>query len=396
MMWLFGSLFWAIIANAQFQSITPGGNDLAFTIHVPESTGSSGKGPIFFQMNATSPVQWFALGQGTGMSGANMFIVYTSGSSNNNVTVSPRLGKGHVMPEHNTDADVSVLGGSGFFNDQSITANIRCDSCISWDGGSEDLTDTSSPWIWAVKYGDPLSTDSVSADISQHDDMGTASVNMQKATGALSANPGSNANANPFVDMASATVTSAENGAASDIKGLNRKKLAHAILMTLVFVIFFPFGALALYVFPSTIVTHAVLQLFNLVIAIAGLGIGISMAQQLDLMQNHHPIIGIVVIASLVVFQPAMGLLQHRHYRKTVGDGSSGKGLFAYMHRWFGRMMIVLGVINMGLGFRLTGFQDPYAPRGAVIACSVVAGVVAVVYIAILVLVAVRRRRPGI
>jgi hypothetical protein len=54
--------------------------------------------------------------------------------------------------------------------------------------------------------------------------------------------------------------------------------------------------------------------------------------------------------------------------------------------------MIVLGIINMGLGFQLTGFQDPYSPRGAVIACSVVAGIVAVVYI-VIVFLASRRRR---
>ncbi|KAJ5112735.1 Alpha/beta hydrolase fold-3 [Penicillium argentinense] len=391
MMRLLCWFFWAFQAAAQFESISPAGTELTFTIHVPQDTADSGKGPIFFQLNTTSPVQWFALGQGTQMRGANMFVVYTSASGNNNVTVSPRLGQGHVMPEHNADADVSVLEGSGFFNDEIISASIRCDSCISWDGGSLDVTSASSPWIWAVKYGTPLGSDSVSAGISYHDTQGTATVNLEKATGQLSAS--SDSNANPFLQLSSATVSSAESGAPFDTVALNRKKLAHAILMTLVFVVFFPFGALALYVFPSTIVTHATLQLFNLVIAIAGLGIGVSMAKQIQLSNHHHPIIGLVVVIGLVVLQPAMGLLQHRHYRKSVGDGSSGKGPFAYLHRWFGRMMIVLGIINMGLGFRLTGFQDPYAPRGAVIACSVVAGVVAIVYIAILVLAAYLHRK---
>ena len=389
---LFSTAFWAILAAAQFQSISTG-DDLEFTIHVPQGTADSGKGPIFFQMNATRSVQWFALGQGRQMRGANMFVVYTSGTSENNVTVSPRLGKGHIEPEHNPDADVTVLDGSGFFDNERMTANIRCDSCLSWDGGSEDVTSTSSPWIWSVKYGDPLNSDSVSAEIHIHDDKGAASVNLKKATGTLSTDMGSSSNFNPFAEINSATVTTAQNGESSATTTLNRKKLAHAILMILVFVLFFPFGALALYVFPSTIVTHAVLQLFNLGIAIAGLGLGVSMSRELDLGHHHHPIIGLIVVFGLVIFQPAMGLLQHRHYRKAVGDGGSGKGIFAYLHRWFGRSMIILGIINMGLGFRLTGFGDPYSPRGAVIACSVVAGVVAVVYIVILLLASIRQRR---
>lgn len=391
MKFLFCWLLAARLAIAQFQSINPAGNDLAFTIHVPETTANSGKGPIFFQMNSTRPVKWFALGQGTGMRGANIFVVYTSGSSDNNVTVSPRLGRGHIEPEHNADADITVLSDSGFFDNQRITANIRCDSCLSWAGGSEDVTSSSSPWIWAVKYGDPLSTDSVSAGITVHDDKGTATVNLQKATGGLSTD--SNSNTNPFTQLSESSVTSAENGASIDVESLKKRQLAHAILMILVFVIFFPFGALTLYVFPSTIITHAGLQLVNLLIAILGMALGITMAKDLNLMHHHHPIIGLIVVAGLVVFQPAMGLLQHRHYRKSVGDGGSGKGVFAYLHRWFGRAMIVLGIINMGLGFQLTGFQDPYSPRGAVIACSVVAGIVVVVYIGVLALAA--RRRSG-
>lgn len=52
-----------------------------------------------------------------------MFIVYTDGSGN--VTLSPRLGTGHTMPQFNSDAQVSLLEGSGVSNGKMV-ANVRC------------------------------------------------------------------------------------------------------------------------------------------------------------------------------------------------------------------------------------------------------------------------------
>lgn len=369
------------LGRAQFQSIVPAEHkDITFTIQVsPDAV--KGSGPIFLQMNSTLPVQWFALGQGIHMKDSNMFIVYASRGSQN-VTVSPRMGKGHFLPLYNPDADILLLDGSGNY-DGALTANIRCDSCFSWEGGSEDPMNPVSPWIWGVKYGELLRSDSVSAHLLEHDFDGVAFVNMKNATG-------TNTMRNPFVNLGNATITPAWNRPPFDSVGLNKKKIAHAVLMTLGFVALFPFAAITLHLFPSssTVTIHATLQLFNLVLSIAGLAVGISMSQQIHLMRHHHPIIGIIVVASLSVFQPAMGLIQHRHFHKT-GD----KGMFAYLHRWLGRSMIVLGIINVGLGFQLTGWRDPYAPRGAVISCSVVAGIVVVGYVTILLLSSMKKQR---
>lgn len=357
---------WAIPVLAQVQSFHPNGhNDITYSINVPEDTAKSGSGPIFFQMNSTRQVQWFALGQGTQMSGANIFVVYTS---NNNVTVSPRSGVGEVEPLFNKAAQITILNGSGV-HDGVITANVRCDTCMKWSGGSEDVNSSSSPWIWAVKFGQSLNSASVTEDITQHDDHGVVSVDMKKATGGSSEDP--------FAQMAQAPVSSGQEDpsfvAFQDT--INRKKTAHAVLMVLAFVILFPFFALGLHVFPSkwTVNIHGTFQVFTLAVVIAGLGVGISLARQIELIDSYHTIIGMIVVSSLVLFQPAMGMLQHRFFRKT-----GGKGPFAYIHRWFGRTMMILGVINAGLGFKLA-----QGPRGAIIATSVVAGIIGVVYIAV-------------
>ena len=57
------------------------------------------------------------------MAGAQIFVVYTSG--NGNVTISPRLGTGHREPGFNSDAQVTLLEGSGVSNGKMV-ANVKC------------------------------------------------------------------------------------------------------------------------------------------------------------------------------------------------------------------------------------------------------------------------------
>lgn len=110
-------------ASAQVASVCPSSN-VCFKLNIPESTASSGSGDIFFQISAPSSYEWVALGQGEGMSGSNIFVVYTS-SSGSNVTLSPRTGTGHTMPTSNGDAQVELLEGSGVSNGL-MTANVKC------------------------------------------------------------------------------------------------------------------------------------------------------------------------------------------------------------------------------------------------------------------------------
>ncbi|KAI7594391.1 hypothetical protein KC316_g1161 [Hortaea werneckii] len=96
----------ASTASAVATSSVPN-TDINFQLSIPETTASSGNGDIYFQISAPTTYSWVSLGQGNGMSGSNMFVVYTS-ADGNNVTVSPRLGTGQVMPEYNSNADISM------------------------------------------------------------------------------------------------------------------------------------------------------------------------------------------------------------------------------------------------------------------------------------------------
>lgn len=366
-------------AATQFASFTPLGDDLVtYSIHVPQDTEITGDGIIYIQLNSTQQLTCFILDQGISIVGANMFVMYIWG---NNVTISPRLGKGEIRPLYKENAKITTMDHTGV-HDGVITTNFQWDSCISWQGGRLNPNVSQSNWIWAVKYGKPFRSNNLSATIAEHDSMSQETANLKRVA---ETNTG-----NPFVDLSTSQAVNAMHMRPQiDYEAFDRKRKAHAVLMTIAFVILFPFFALALHLFPSGIVAlHGSLQVITLAVTIAGMGLGISMAKDIRLLSHYHPVIGTVVVAGLVLFQPAMGLLQHRYFRK-----SGGKGPFAYLHRWFGRAMIVLGVVNVAFGFRLTGIGKPGAPRPAVIAYGVVAGVIGLVYIMVIVLTGIRRRR---
>lgn len=91
-----------------------------------------------------------------------------------------------------------------------------------------------------------------------------------------------------------------------------------------------------------------------------------------------------VTVVSLLGIQPIFGWFHHADYRK------NGKaGVLSYIHVWTGRILMILGVINGGLGLQLAGDTT-----GAfIIAYCVITGVVALVYLASVAFGHFRRRK---
>jgi hypothetical protein len=92
-----------------------------------------------------------------------------------------------------------------------------------------------------------------------------------------------------------------------------------------------------------------------------------------------HTIFGTTLLA-LFLIQPFIGLFHHMQFKKT-----GGRTPVSHAHIWYGRIIMLLAVINGGLGLQLANNT-----RNGEIAYGVVAGVVAVVYA-----VAVLLRRKG-
>ena len=198
-----------------------------------------------------------------------MFIMYAS-ADGKNVTISPRLGTGHVMPLYTSTVGYQILPGSGVINDtlgSNYVANVRCTNCRSWAGGKVDLTSTSQPMLYAVGGGeDVLQTDDHTAIIHQHDAFGQFTLDMVAATGAGGI----------------PTNTSEQTGVANEhTEGASGPGSAlHALFMCGTFIVLFPAGYLFLRVFERVWI-HIALQSFGLVVTLLGAASGIALSIRL-------------------------------------------------------------------------------------------------------------------
>ncbi|PWY93961.1 CBD9-like protein, partial [Aspergillus sclerotioniger CBS 115572] len=386
-------------------STSPNPNpNITYSLTIPNTTTPTHPGPIYIQITAPTTIQWIGLGQGSQMTDSNMFILYTSSSSK--ITLSPRSGLGHFEPQYTSATQITLLPGTGITTNQAnittMTANFRCDNCLTWQDGTGRMSplDPNFPFIWAYKIGVPIDSAALDADISIHDYMGQIRVDLTKASlperfysGSNSTTGNLNDTTNPFLDYNPLTdslrvgtdTPDTDTGSmmGSHIpKNMKQVLIAHATLMGLAFGILFPLGAVLMPIPISSlpvrkIFLHAGIQLFALGVTLAGFGAGVYIAHAAGQLSNPHPIIGIVVVGVLVLVQPVLGIVQHREYKKTGNPG----GKVGVLHRWVGRGVVVLGMINGGLGFRLAGVGGGFAPKGAVVGYSVVVGVVGVGYL---------------
>ncbi|KAF2656210.1 iron reductase domain protein [Lophiostoma macrostomum CBS 122681] len=167
--------------------------------------------------------------------------------------------------------------------------------------------------------------------------------------------------------------------------------IAHGTLACLAFVIFFPAGAIAIRLasFPGVVWFHAAFQVFAYLVYIAAFGLGVYIASDMDLLDEYHPIIGIVVFIALFI-QPIFGYLHHLMFKKY-----SHRTFWSYAHIWVGRLAITLGIINGGLGFKLADSMGMSSKPG-MIAYSVIAGFVWLAWVASAVIGERRRKMTGV
>ncbi|KAJ5047068.1 uncharacterized protein L3040_002912 [Drepanopeziza brunnea f. sp. 'multigermtubi'] len=223
---------------------------------------------------------------------------------------------------------------------------------------------------------------------------------------------------------------------------------AHGIIMGVVMVLLFPFAAMFIRMGGNGMV-HAILQMLNLCALIVGLGLGVKLADMthvvgspfskrqwspppgfdpssipgfgngsggaggsgsggsstggsgngassstlggaagasragrlgIENLSSTHTIFGVVIVV-LFLIQPIFGIIHHMQYKR-----NQARAPVSHLHIWYGRVIILLGVINGGLGLKLAR----NSPNG-VIAYSVVAGVVGLAYV----LMCVFKRKGG-
>lgn len=289
-----------------------------------------------------------------------------------------------------------------------------------------DLKSSSTSWIWSVKDGSALNTNDQAANLQIHSVRGAFKFDLTKAAGGNSVNPFQDATATSTAAGGAAPTSavsgansgpnansdSSSSGASSDDSGSkaigHRIVIAHGVIMALAFLIFFPLGALTIRLLsrPGTVWVHAGAQVFAYCMAIAGLGLGVWLAINTQAVSQPsfrlpivihfhltvylqlnaaHPIIGIVVV-SLLLLQPFLGVIHHYRFVRT-----SRRTLWATAHVWLGRALITLGIINGGLGLQLADNT-----RAGEIVYGVVAALVALVYVTVVVLAGRKKNSGGV
>jgi len=205
---------------------------------------------------------------GSGMKGALIFVTYAS-EDGKNVTVSPRLGTGHVTPQTTNSVQVQLLSGSGIINDTYVV-NMKCSNCRSWSGGNADVLSDDQDMIWAVGSSGEIKSNALDATIRQHAYYNTFDLDFKAATGDAGV---------PVVDSSSDSVNVFGSGSRSN----SRRGIAfHAFLMVTAFLVVFPAGYLFLRVFEK-VWLHWAIQSFALLMVTIGTGVGIAISKRQDI-----------------------------------------------------------------------------------------------------------------
>lgn len=333
------------------------------------------------------------------MAGANIFVMYTDGQGN--VTVSARLGKGYFQPQHDTAANITLLEGSGVANGNMV-ANVQCDNCASWSGGSMDFSSNNGNWIYAMLSGNSLDSTDLNENISEHQDKGIFTWQFSAAKGGADVNPfvaqaktatsgstGSNGNINSNTPKV-VTPPSPQNSANADVSSATEVPpqvsqtyiTAHGTLSSIAFLVILPTGAIVVRLLKINVWVHAGIQALGYAVIVASAGLGIWIADTQQELMNAHPIIGMILLGVLFT-QPITGYIHHRIFKKRLLRTAT-----SHEHIWVGRGAVILGMINGGLGLQLTG-----ETKGYTAAYSVVAGVVGVTYLGVIVYSELKKRK---
>ncbi|KLJ09570.1 hypothetical protein EMPG_15013 [Blastomyces silverae] len=138
-----------------------------------------------------------------------------------------------------------------------------------------------------------------------------------------------------------------------------QKRRLHGALMTMVFMVLFPIGALSMHL-PLKVrivpYVHAPIQAVGIVVTVLAVALGISLTSELGYWNplRAHVLVGILATGTILFIQPALGIVQH-HFFERAQFGYVNRSVLGVVHRWVGRGAVVLGMINSGLGFQLVG-----------------------------------------
>ncbi|OIW26236.1 CBD9-like protein [Coniochaeta ligniaria NRRL 30616] len=330
--------------------------DTTFSINLPENSGDVN----FF---LSSPLfSWFGVGFSSTMAGSPMLLFYAS-ADGKAVTVSPRYATGETEPAYNSTMRVAVAAST--VNNGTFAVTGTCSGCRQWSSNS-----TTQPFIlaWGAD-ADFLSTNDLAARVKQHSGYGHFVMDVKQATG-----PGGTA----MLLALDATKNSDGAHLDGDLQADtgNHGGLAHGVVMALATLVVAPIDVLtagALRRWPVlNIITSTVMMAFLL----AGMGLGIQMSRLYIATQQYrtaHQILGLLAIVALFLVA-VLGVVYRLIVKSATKRGQQPpekSGLLGKVHRWVGRAVWVIMLVNNGLGLQFAEASSTLIIGYAVLAAGV-------------------------
>lgn len=347
-----------------FTFVVPGHDDIAY--HVLETDAT------YIMITAPKDVGWVSLAWERHNSNASDL------ATSNTIFVS-------LKEQYRTDSwsnlsNCQKVQGPPSFHDQTVEATVRCD-----DYPILDRLDT---FTWAYEQEGSIHSGPMRVLETHNSDsvaMGGRDGlrRMVRSTSSQSTETSTVASQSPSPDEIAALMAKYDR--------LTKIRTIHGSITAVTFVVLFPTFASLLHLLPSSkpvVKIHASLQAMTAILAIVGFGLGVYLNSQITIKGKHHQAIGAIVIILLVIVQPILGIRHHMLFRRT-----QRKTWLGYAHRWQGRIMLILGVVNGGIGYNLSRTGPSGGPRGALVGYGVVAGIVYVCYFGMLAFKAFKQRQ---
>ncbi|KAK3070508.1 hypothetical protein LTR53_010355, partial [Teratosphaeriaceae sp. CCFEE 6253] len=371
-------------ALAQLQPVDPNAKAGYFVTNFTQSgqyvvaINAVQNGDIYWHMSAPTVRSWVGVGIGDHMAGALMIVSYKS-ANGTGVTSAARLGTGHSEPEPAKNVTVEKIwtdayapncntakhGAGGIMISHGVCRG--CGNLSMLDYGSK-----AQPFIFAVGPERALNEDALDAPLKRHTYYGRFTMDMTLATSPLGAAEGATYGRVPAPNVGGDSVEQSDDAFVSQGTSLpfdahvdsDSRPIVHGVLMCLALIVVFPLGALLLRLADS-VRWHSAVQSFGLLCVVVGLGTGISVSSEYNRSKNlrsPHQITGLLVFAGVLV-QSGLGLTHHLIFKRTKQPTLFRKG-----HLILGPTIILLALINGGLGIDLALDHSARLPCGIVVA----------------------------
>jgi len=322
---------------AAFQGTT------AFAVNLPPNSTD-------MYMTIVSPsYSWAAYGIGSSMSNATMFVFYES--TNGSVTLSPRRGNGFIEPNYDPTIDAEILPGV-VANGTVWSFTILCRSCRkAADIGPNDSV---ANFIYAFGPDVGIVSDSPSAGLHQHTDVGTFTLNLKQAVG-----PGGA----PTFDLSEPLPTLLGGTALTGpLAETDRLASAHGFVAAAAVLLLLPASSVIIVVFKHKL-AHIISSVLFLLLFLVGFGLGIADSMRYNTtrsMNTGHQVLGIIVTGFFLIMG-AIPLIPHlKEYTR--------------LHSWGIHLTFVAAVVCGGLGLQSGG--SPWATAAAYVAVVVLVTIV--------------------